>query len=290
MIFLCIGGLFIYSKITAVKENWASYLDRIAKRQEYLLTIKSGFGYGGVIHNFKNLVLRGPQKYREKFEADYNIIEGALKNYSSLKNLSETERQSLLVIHGTLNKYKNAVSVSEALHAKKETIEVIDKAVKIDDSPALKSFDVLNEEYRKLTSQRNELMSASIGAALIVMIITVSATLVAVIFINFIVGKSVTAPISDVVAMLKDIATGEGDLTKRLNLRQKDEIGELSRWFDTFVEKIHDIVVKIHRTAFNVASASEEIAASIQQVSATSAEMAKGAETQLSAEKNRTLP
>ncbi|MBI3814297.1 MAG: methyl-accepting chemotaxis protein, partial [Nitrospinae bacterium] len=97
------------------------------------------------------------------------------------------------------------------------------------------------------------------------------------------IARSITQPINNTVAMLKDIATGEGDLTKRLNLKQSDEVGDLAHWFDAFVEKIHDIVVQISHTALNVASASEEMAASIQQASATSNEISKGAETQSSA-------
>ncbi len=102
-------------------------------------------------------------------------------------------------------------------------------------------------------------------------------------FVWFISNRKISKPLSNLTERVKDIATGEGDLTKRLNFSQKDEVGELSRWFDAFVEKIHDIVVRINQTAFNVASASEEMAASIQQASATSNEISKGAETQSSA-------
>lgn len=106
---------------------------------------------------------------------------------------------------------------------------------------------------------------------------------VILVFVWLISNRKIAKPLSNLTDMVKDIATGEGDLTKRLEFRQRDEIGELSRWFDTFVGKIHDIVVKINQTAFNVASSAEEIAASIEQASATSSEIAKGAEIQSSA-------
>ena len=38
--------------------------------------------------------------------------------------------------------------------------------------------------------------------------------------------------------MMKDIAQGEGDLTRRLEINSPDEMVELARWFNTFVEKI----------------------------------------------------
>jgi methyl-accepting chemotaxis protein len=44
------------------------------------------------------------------------------------------------------------------------------------------------------------------------------------------------------VALLKDIAQGEGDLTRRLNDAGNDEIAELARWFNIFVEKLQGII------------------------------------------------
>ena len=41
---------------------------------------------------------------------------------------------------------------------------------------------------------------------------------------------------------LKDLAQGEGDLTKRLPITKNDEVGELVRWFNLFMDKMHDIV------------------------------------------------
>ena len=48
--------------------------------------------------------------------------------------------------------------------------------------------------------------------------------------------------------MIKDIAQGEGDLTKRVEVTGTDEIGELGTWFNTFVDKVHDIIAMIVRT------------------------------------------
>ncbi|WP_236891295.1 methyl-accepting chemotaxis protein [Desulfoluna limicola] len=52
----------------------------------------------------------------------------------------------------------------------------------------------------------------------------------------------VVRPINAVVAGLRDIAEGEGDLTLRLPVTTSDEIGQLSTWFNTFIEKLQRIV------------------------------------------------
>ncbi len=47
--------------------------------------------------------------------------------------------------------------------------------------------------------------------------------------------RSITRPINDTVTRLRDIAEGEGDLTRRLNVNTRDELGEMATWFNTFL-------------------------------------------------------
>ncbi|MFH1139027.1 MAG: methyl-accepting chemotaxis protein, partial [Pseudomonadota bacterium] len=72
----------------------------------------------------------------------------------------------------------------------------------------------------------------------------------AVVFLTFFLVKIlIEKPIRQTVNMLKDMAQGEGDLTRRLNVTAKDELGEMSFWFNIFVEKLQDV---IHKVALNV--------------------------------------
>jgi len=80
-------------------------------------------------------------------------------------------------------------------------------------------------------------------------------------------------PLSATIEMVKDVATGDGDLTKRLALSRNDEIGKLGHWFDSFMSNLHSIISQLSETSQAVASASTEIAAS-------SEEMATGLQTQ----------
>ena len=84
----------------------------------------------------------------------------------------------------------------------------------------------------------------------------------------FLVRVAMSRPINNVVSMLKDIAEGEGDLTKRIEVKSKDEIGELATWFNTFVDKIHGVIVQVAGSAREVASAATEIAASSEEMAA----------------------
>jgi methyl-accepting chemotaxis protein len=75
----------------------------------------------------------------------------------------------------------------------------------------------------------------------------------------FLAGFTIVKPISEVVEGLKDIAEGEGDLTKTLNITSDDEVGELSKWFNTFMEKLRAIITEISGNADSMTSASVDL-------------------------------
>ena len=58
-------------------------------------------------------------------------------------------------------------------------------------------------------------------------------------------GPPDSGPIRAVVARLKDIASGEGDLTQRIELRRDDEIGELAKWFNSFLNKLQSTISQV---------------------------------------------
>ncbi len=59
----------------------------------------------------------------------------------------------------------------------------------------------------------------------------------------------VSRPISRAAAMLQDIAEGEGDLTKRIEIRRKDELGDLAKYFNLFIQKLQDMIGDIAKTS-----------------------------------------
>ncbi|GAB3025189.1 methyl-accepting chemotaxis protein [Bowmanella dokdonensis] len=76
-------------------------------------------------------------------------------------------------------------------------------------------------------------------------------------------ANRIVQPINRVAAGLKAIAQGEGDLTRRLDVSGQDEVGDLARWFNGFLDSIHSLVVDIKGRAGRL---SESASRSEQQV------------------------
>jgi methyl-accepting chemotaxis protein len=88
------------------------------------------------------------------------------------------------------------------------------------------------------------------------------------------VARRVTGNIRSASDMLKDVAEGEGDLTRRLEVRSKDEIGELAERFNVFIGKLQEIVRqvvkntgKLSQAAAGMADISEEMNQGAEQTS-----------------------
>ncbi len=66
-------------------------------------------------------------------------------------------------------------------------------------------------------------------------------------------------PLERIVASMRDISSGSGDLTVRLDERSKDELGQLAGAFNTFVTKLDGIMAQVGHSTDELATASEEL-------------------------------
>ncbi|MET1249772.1 methyl-accepting chemotaxis protein [Sporolactobacillus sp. STCC-11] len=69
----------------------------------------------------------------------------------------------------------------------------------------------------------------------------------------------VTSPIRKTVGILQEIAEGEGDLSKRLKKNSNDEIGELSRWFNKFINSQMAMIKRVGVSANSSKSVSATV-------------------------------
>jgi methyl-accepting chemotaxis protein len=79
--------------------------------------------------------------------------------------------------------------------------------------------------------------------------------------LGIVISRGISLPIRRAAEMLKDISEGEGDLTKRLEVTSHDEIGDMAKYFNNFVEKLQGIVGNLAGNAETVAAAATELSA-----------------------------
>jgi methyl-accepting chemotaxis protein len=77
---------------------------------------------------------------------------------------------------------------------------------------------------------------------------------------------TIMRPVNALRTMLMDISQGEGDLTKRLDDTTKDELADVSRYFNLFIEKLRGIISQVAQTAVQVASASNQLHSTAEQI------------------------
>ncbi len=78
-------------------------------------------------------------------------------------------------------------------------------------------------------------------------------------FINTLFSKSISDSIRRLTMLVKDLASEEGDLTTRMKLNSRDELGELADCFNVFLEKMQDIIKQLAMESSSVNRSSNEL-------------------------------
>ncbi len=81
-------------------------------------------------------------------------------------------------------------------------------------------------------------------------------------------ARGVTRPILAVAERLRDIASGEGDLTRRLDYARDDELGQLTGWFNRFLDKLQPVIAQVKASLHEARGTADQSAAIASQTSA----------------------
>lgn len=100
----------------------------------------------------------------------------------------------------------------------------------------------------------NIVSEAIVAAFILVLLISIVASALA-----YAVQASIVGPVNNVVKALRDIADGEGDLTRRLPVQGTDEVSMLARCFNQFVDQLQTIISSVAKTASEVSISAEQL-------------------------------
>ncbi len=108
------------------------------------------------------------------------------------------------------------------------------------------AYDAADELHRDVV-----LMIVAVGVVLVV----ISAVL------GWLFSAALSRPLESIVVSMKDISSGSGDLTARLNDQSKDELGHLAGAFNQFVAKLDSIMSQVSDSTNELATTAEELSA-----------------------------
>ncbi len=266
--------------------------------------LQSQMGYGGMIHMFKNYILRGSQKYVDGFNSRYQAVNEILDRYISLDGVSESAKKDISSIRAIAEKYRQELQAAAAMQKQGLSPAQIDGRIKINDKPALHAIknlgkgnfgvdpvywfktqsgkidllkkveDWLSDDLLKYT---DELHTASVTTQIFYLVISVLIGLVAIIMAVFI-ARNITSSLNKALEALTDIAEGEGDLTRRLDIVGKDEIAKLANAFNKFAGKIEALIREVKQAVATIYTSSNEIAAGNANLSQRTEEQASSLE------------
>lgn len=96
-------------------------------------------------------------------------------------------------------------------------------------------------------------------------VLIVTLTIILVVITALIFSRIITTPINRTKDIMKDISEGTGDLTKQLPARTRDEIGEMSVYFNKFLAKVSDMVLRIRSGVVNTSNLGKDLVEIINQ-------------------------
>ncbi len=238
-------------------------------------------------------------------ESAFNRAEAAWNTYASLPQTGEEKR----VWEGFVPLWDNwKQQIQVTVNYSKQKDQLIASGIAMDDiqiqeidkkafenslenrDEFLKAEEALNQVIEindkvalDVKKQGEKTYSAANKILMIVILVSILLSIILGIFIS----RAISKPIVQTTAMLKDIAEGEGDLTKRLKIYSRDEIGLLAGEFNQFIEKLHVIIKNVKESASitaehanSIALATEETTTSVNEVATTIEELAGGATDQ----------
>lgn len=226
----------------------------------------------------------------ETYEGEWSIKNGELykgdtkinDNNELMDKIGEITGGAVTVFQGDTRVATNVMLDGERTIGTKADPSVTDVVLK-NEKTFVGEADIIGQKhltmYQPLKNQTGEVIGMwLVGPKIKVINDTVFHLLIIILSVLIISGllaisysifftRSIVRPIRTINAQLKEIAEGEGDLTKELSVQSKDEIGDLAISFNQMIGSLSAMIRNIGTTSEQVAASSEELTASAEQTS-----------------------
>ncbi len=225
------------------------------------------------VQEWKNILLRGRDaaafdKHRQGFEKENDAVAGELAEVrAAAAKLGVADRiriDAVVAAFGTLAPaYRAALQQYDRSAA--DPAAVVDKRVSGLDRAPTKAIDDLVGELQKIARESNaaEMQHAGEVFAAVrngLLLAAVAAVVGLVALALYIVG-SITGPLARLQTTMTGIADS-GDLTRRAEIAQRDEIGQMATAFNAMMERLQKLIGEVRTASERVAAASQQLAGS----------------------------
>ena len=125
-----------------------------------------------------------------------------------------------------------------------------------------------NTSWTVMIGTAESYVMEDINRMTMLLIVIITVILLVTLVIVFFAMNKVTKPIVTVADTLKDIAQGEGDLTRSISVTSKDELGDLATYFNQTLEKIKNLIISIKQQATRLSDIGTELASNMTETAA----------------------
>lgn len=133
-----------YERVSHINTAWQNQQETDAQKATALADLHRHMGYNGIIHNFKNYILRQDRTYLER--AEKNIL-SSMVNLEQLDQLQSTEAElhATLIIRNVIDEYRSRLGDAEIAIQNGLTVREVDELVQIDDTLSAAALTSLAE-------------------------------------------------------------------------------------------------------------------------------------------------
>lgn len=241
------SGFAQFWSMSQIDSAWSRYTTQAETRQQFLGDIKEQFGYGGIIHNFKNFVLRGQKKHLGLITQKSNTINETIKQYKELP-LSKEEKEALNVIESVAQQYTSQALIIKNKWQQQSSPKDIDNVVKINDAPAFAAFKVLDEHLSAISTTAHQDMDFARKLQFVFLLASFG-LLVIVVVAAVLIQRTQTATIVTLADTMADIEKNQS-FSRRIHEGRTDEVGTLTATFDKLLGNIESILA-LNRTVLD---------------------------------------
>ena len=211
------------------------------------------FGNERMLNLFQNLLLYGDEK-------TYLELKHALDGKISLAQKNITEIFKVANDENIMKTWQETGAILASIDSSQENLFVLWQENRTLSHTLHQSGEDIGKYTGEISAITDKALASSVMWTSAISFSVTALGVIAMLIVGVVVFRAVIIPINETGYMLKDIAQGEGNLTKRIAVKSRDEIGEMATWFNMFIENLQTLIRDITEKSLTLDSASETLA------------------------------